>query len=71
MKPCVSISLNEKLEDVWKKVASDLFVCCNKQYVIAQDYTIKYIEVAHLRKFSLAYPYEKDIYMTQHTQSII
>ena len=36
------------LEDVWKKVTTDLFVCLNILYLIVIDYTTKYFELAQL-----------------------
>ena len=36
------------LKDVWKKVATDLFVCLNKLYLIVIDYTSKYFELTQL-----------------------
>ena len=35
-------------KDVWNKVATNLFVCLRKLYLIVIDYTSKYFEVAHL-----------------------
>ena len=35
-------------KDVWNKVATDLFVCLNKLYLIVIDYTSKYFEIAQL-----------------------
>ena len=35
-------------KDVWNKVATDLFVCLNKLYMIVIDYTSKYFEIAQL-----------------------
>ena len=40
-------------KDVWNKVATDLFVCLNKLYLIVIDYTSKYFEIAQLPDTSL------------------
>ena len=38
----------EKPKDVWNKVATDLFVCLDKLYLIVIDYTSKYFELVQL-----------------------
>ena len=48
LNPCEPRLLHEKPKDVWKKAASDLFVCLNKLYLIVIDYTSKYFELAQL-----------------------
>ena len=36
------------LKNVWNKVATDLFLCLNKLYLIVIDYTSKFFELAQL-----------------------
>ena len=35
-------------KDLWNEVATDLFACLNKLYLIAIDYIRKYFELAQL-----------------------
>ena len=49
-KPLLS---HEIPRDVWNKVATELFVCLYKLYLIVIDYTSKYFELAQLRNASL------------------
>ena len=39
---------HEVPKDVWNKVATDLFICFNKLYLIVIDCTSKYFEIAQL-----------------------
>ena len=48
LNPLEPLLSHKILEDVWKKVATDLFVCLNILYLIVIDYTTKYFELAQL-----------------------
>ena len=48
LNPRDSVLLHEIAKDVWNKVATDLFVCLNKFYLIVIDYTSKYFKLALL-----------------------
>ena len=43
---------HEMPKDVWDKVATDLFICLKKVYLIVIDYPSKYFEIAQLPKAS-------------------
>ena len=48
LNPLEPLLSHEIPKDVWNKVATDLFVCLNKLYLIVIDYTSKYFEIAQL-----------------------
>ena len=46
LNPCEPLLLHEVLKDVYYKVVTNLFECCNKLYLIVIDYTSNYSELA-------------------------
>ena len=48
LNPCEPLLSHEIPKDVWNKLATDLFECLNKLYLIVIDSTSKYFKLAQL-----------------------
>ena len=68
---CEPLLLHEIPMDVWNKVATDLFACPDKLYLIVIDYTSKYFELAQLPNASpdIVFTHMKSIF-TRHSISV-